>query len=196
MVISSLHSSCIKAQCLLWVLVCYTETINKIKCLTCFLFSSPPFPSSLNPPFHPPTHIVSYQEVAVGERSRGGRLLEEPKMMLFRGNTFSLQVSIQDVPQLLWSIKPFTTCQVAAYNHNVCICVCVWWGGKGIGISQCKAAASRLIAFKLRPPPKLTLLQRRRAPSSALLPLSVSHSHLVASKPKDGSKGTAGDHRG
>lgn len=54
------------------------------------------------------------QEVAAGECSRGGRLLEEPKVMLFRGNTFSLQVSIQDVPQLLWSIKPFTTCQVAA----------------------------------------------------------------------------------
>eukprot|EP00064_Thunnus_orientalis_P000937 superscaffoldBa00000057_g938 len=53
----------------------------------------------------------AFQEVAVGERSRGGRLLEEPKMMLFRGNTLSLQVSIQDVPQLLWSIKPFTTCQ-------------------------------------------------------------------------------------
>ncbi|XP_067340709.1 netrin receptor UNC5D-like isoform X5 [Channa argus] len=53
----------------------------------------------------------AFQEVAVGERSRGGRLLEEPKMMLFRGNTFSLQVSIQDIPQLLWSIKPFTTCQ-------------------------------------------------------------------------------------
>lgn len=55
---------------------------------------------------------LCHQEVAVGELSRGGRLLEEPKMMLFRGNTFSLQVSIQDVPQLLWSIKPFTTCQV------------------------------------------------------------------------------------
>ncbi|KAM8828089.1 netrin receptor UNC5D-like isoform 2-T2 [Spinachia spinachia] len=53
----------------------------------------------------------AFQEVAVGERSRGGQLLEEPKTMLFRGNTFSLQVSIQDVPQLLWSIKPFTTCQ-------------------------------------------------------------------------------------
>lgn len=135
----------------------------------------------------------------MGERSRGGRLLEEPKMMLFRGNTFSLQVSIQDVPQLLWSIKPFTTCQVAAYNHNVCICVCGIGGGgagQGKGISQCKAAASRLIAFKLRLPPKSTLLQRRRAPSSALLPLSVSHSHLVTSKPKDGSKGTAGDRRG
>uniref|UniRef100_A0A4W6CJR8 Netrin receptor UNC5 n=1 Tax=Lates calcarifer TaxID=8187 RepID=A0A4W6CJR8_LATCA len=59
----------------------------------------------------------AFQEVAVGERSRGGRLLEEPKMMLFRGNTFSLQVSIQDVPQLLWSIKPFTTCQEFSFSQ-------------------------------------------------------------------------------
>ncbi|XP_040013532.1 unc-5 netrin receptor Da isoform X6 [Xiphias gladius] len=59
----------------------------------------------------------AFQEVAVGERSRGGRLLEEPKMLLFRGNTFSLQVSIQDVPQLLWSIKPFTTCQEFSFSQ-------------------------------------------------------------------------------
>uniref|UniRef100_A0A673CKQ3 Netrin receptor UNC5 n=1 Tax=Sphaeramia orbicularis TaxID=375764 RepID=A0A673CKQ3_9TELE len=59
----------------------------------------------------------AFQEVAVTERSRGGRLLEEPKMMLFRGNTFSLQVSIQDVPQLLWSIKPFTTCQEFSFTQ-------------------------------------------------------------------------------
>uniref|UniRef100_A0A672IK01 Netrin receptor UNC5 n=1 Tax=Salarias fasciatus TaxID=181472 RepID=A0A672IK01_SALFA len=59
----------------------------------------------------------AFQEVVVGERSRGGRLLEEPKIMLFRGNTFSLQVSIQDVPQLLWSIKPFTTCQEFSFSQ-------------------------------------------------------------------------------
>lgn len=59
----------------------------------------------------------AFQEVAVAERSQGGRLLEEPKMMLFRGNTFSLQVSIQDVPQLLWSIKPFTTCQEFSFSQ-------------------------------------------------------------------------------
>lgn len=76
------------------------------KISTCFLYIS------ISPPPQKTTHTFPYQEVAVGERSRGGRLLEEPKMMLFRGNTFSLQVSIQDVPQLLWSIKPFTTCQV------------------------------------------------------------------------------------
>lgn len=62
---------------------------------------------------------ICHQEVAVGEHSRGGRLLEEPKTMLFRGTAFSLQVSIQDVPQLLWSIKPFTTCQVGTFSTNV-----------------------------------------------------------------------------
>lgn len=54
------------------------------------------------------------QGVVAAETSRGGQLLEEPKMLPFRANTFSLQVSIQDVPHFLWSIKPFTTCQVTA----------------------------------------------------------------------------------
>ncbi|XP_059906368.1 netrin receptor UNC5D-like isoform X2 [Gadus macrocephalus] len=51
------------------------------------------------------------QAVAVLECVRGGRLLEEPRTLQFSGDGFSLQVSIQDLPQLLWSIKPFTTCQ-------------------------------------------------------------------------------------
>lgn len=79
-----------------------------------------------------PAHTVPYQEVAVGERSRGGRLLEEPKMMLFRGNTFSLQVSIQDVPQLLWSIKPFTTCQVGC---SYCQCLCDSYCKEALGFT-------------------------------------------------------------
>ena len=52
------------------------------------------------------------QAVAVLECVRGGCLLEEPRTLQFSGDGFSLQVSIQDLPQLLWSIKPFTTCQV------------------------------------------------------------------------------------
>lgn len=97
-----------KAVCSTWVQTWYMESISHIK-ISAF-FSLLPWPSSH--PLNKQTHTSPYQEVAVGERSRGGRLLEEPKMMLFRGNTFSLQVSIQDVPQFLWSIKPFTTCQV------------------------------------------------------------------------------------
>uniref|UniRef100_A0A4W5Q936 Netrin receptor UNC5 n=1 Tax=Hucho hucho TaxID=62062 RepID=A0A4W5Q936_9TELE len=59
----------------------------------------------------------AFQEVASAERVRGGCLLEEPKMLLFRGNSLSLQLSIQDVPQFLWSIKPFTTCQEFSFSQ-------------------------------------------------------------------------------
>ncbi|KAI4885664.1 hypothetical protein NFI96_026595, partial [Prochilodus magdalenae] len=55
--------------------------------------------------------VGSRKGVVSAETSRGGLLLEEPKTLLFKGNTYSLQVSIQDLPQFLWSIKPFTTCQ-------------------------------------------------------------------------------------
>uniref|UniRef100_A0A672YWS4 Netrin receptor UNC5 n=1 Tax=Sphaeramia orbicularis TaxID=375764 RepID=A0A672YWS4_9TELE len=54
------------------------------------------------------------------QKTRGGQLLEEPKMLPFRANTFSLQVSIQDVPQFLWSIKPFTTCQEFSFPQVWC----------------------------------------------------------------------------
>ncbi|XP_045081027.1 netrin receptor UNC5D-like isoform X4 [Coregonus clupeaformis] len=59
----------------------------------------------------------AFQEVESAERLRGGRLLEEPKTLLFRGNSFSLQLSIQDIPQFLWSIKPFTTCQEFSFSQ-------------------------------------------------------------------------------
>ncbi|XP_033994204.1 LOW QUALITY PROTEIN: netrin receptor UNC5D-like, partial [Trematomus bernacchii] len=58
----------------------------------------------------------AFQGVVSVERSRGGQLLEEPKTLPFLSNTFSLQVSIQDVPQFLWSIKPFTTCQEFSFR--------------------------------------------------------------------------------
>ncbi|KAM4746697.1 netrin receptor UNC5D isoform 1-T1 [Anableps anableps] len=62
----------------------------------------------------------AFQGVVAAERSRGGQLLEEPKMLPFRANTFNLQVSIQDVPQFLWSIKPFTTCQEFSFPQVWC----------------------------------------------------------------------------
>ncbi|KAM6931119.1 netrin receptor UNC5D isoform 1-T1 [Xenentodon cancila] len=62
----------------------------------------------------------AYQGVVAAERIRGGQLLEEPKMLPFQANTFSLQVSIQDVPQFLWSIKPFTTCQEFSFAQVWC----------------------------------------------------------------------------
>ncbi|XP_044218087.1 netrin receptor UNC5D isoform X3 [Thunnus albacares] len=62
----------------------------------------------------------AFQGVVAAEKIRGGQLLEEPKMLPFRANTFSLQVSIQDVPQFLWSIKPFTTCQEFSFPQVWC----------------------------------------------------------------------------
>lgn len=79
----------------------YLHRKGKDSCFLSHLFDLF-FPSSSSP----------LQGVVATETSRGGQLLEEPKMLPFRANTFSLQVSIQDVPQFLWSIKPFTTCQV------------------------------------------------------------------------------------
>ena len=94
---------------------------------SCIHLSSVPFfvyyrplspPLSSRPPCLPlsPLFLITFplQGVVAAEKIRGGQLLEEPKMLPFRANTFSLQVSIQDVPQFLWSIKPFTTCQVTA----------------------------------------------------------------------------------
>uniref|UniRef100_A0A9J7ZEQ8 Netrin receptor UNC5 n=1 Tax=Cyprinus carpio carpio TaxID=630221 RepID=A0A9J7ZEQ8_CYPCA len=58
-----------------------------------------------------------WERVVTAETSRGGQLLEEPKMLFFKGNCLSLQVSIQDIPQFLWSIKPFTTCQEFSFTQ-------------------------------------------------------------------------------
>ncbi|XP_039625180.1 netrin receptor UNC5D [Polypterus senegalus] len=62
----------------------------------------------------------AFQGVVAAEKSKGGQLLEEPKTLLFKGNSFNLQVSIQDVPQFLWNIKPFTTCQEFPFSEVWC----------------------------------------------------------------------------
>ncbi|XP_070109642.1 netrin receptor UNC5D isoform X4 [Equus przewalskii] len=58
----------------------------------------------------------AFQEVVSDERHQGGQLLEEPKLLHFKGNTFSLQISVLDIPPFLWRIKPFTACQVEDGN--------------------------------------------------------------------------------
>uniref|UniRef100_A0AAZ3Q731 Netrin receptor UNC5 n=1 Tax=Oncorhynchus tshawytscha TaxID=74940 RepID=A0AAZ3Q731_ONCTS len=55
----------------------------------------------------------AFQEVASAERVRGGCLLEEPKTLLFRGNSLSLQLSIQD---------EFSFSQVWASNQHPLQC--------------------------------------------------------------------------
>ncbi|KAJ8404517.1 hypothetical protein AAFF_G00337840 [Aldrovandia affinis] len=62
----------------------------------------------------------AFQGVVAMEKGKGGQLLEEQKTLLFKANTFSLQVSIQDVPQFLWNIKPFTTCQEFSFSQVWC----------------------------------------------------------------------------
>uniref|UniRef100_A0A8D2LKN1 Unc-5 netrin receptor D n=1 Tax=Varanus komodoensis TaxID=61221 RepID=A0A8D2LKN1_VARKO len=59
----------------------------------------------------------AFQEVIIDERRQGGQLLEEPKLLHFKGNTFSLQISVLDIPPFLWRIKPFTACQEVPFSR-------------------------------------------------------------------------------
>nr|XP_028563508.1 netrin receptor UNC5D isoform X5 [Podarcis muralis] len=59
----------------------------------------------------------AFQEVISDERHQGGQLLEEPKLLHFKGNTFSLQISVLDIPPFLWRIKPFTACQEVPFSR-------------------------------------------------------------------------------
>uniref|UniRef100_A0A8C2UUB1 Netrin receptor UNC5 n=1 Tax=Chinchilla lanigera TaxID=34839 RepID=A0A8C2UUB1_CHILA len=59
-------------------------------------------------------------EVVSDERHQGGQLLEEPKLLHFKGNTFSLQISVLDIPPFLWRIKPFTACQEVPFSRVWC----------------------------------------------------------------------------
>ncbi|XP_057242629.1 netrin receptor UNC5D, partial [Malurus melanocephalus] len=58
----------------------------------------------------------AFQEVVSDERLQGGQLLEEPKLLHFKGNSCSLQISVLDIPPFLWRIKPFTASQADREN--------------------------------------------------------------------------------
>ncbi|XP_067879162.1 netrin receptor UNC5D-like isoform X3 [Heterodontus francisci] len=61
------------------------------------------------------------QEVISEERSQGGQLLDEPRTLHFKANSYGLQVSMLDVPQFLWRIKPLTVFQQEfAFSHIWC----------------------------------------------------------------------------
>ncbi|KAG8440856.1 hypothetical protein GDO86_006552, partial [Hymenochirus boettgeri] len=62
----------------------------------------------------------AFQEVLSDERQQGGQLLEEPKLLHFKGNTFSIQISVLDIPPFLWRIKPFTACQEVPFSRVWC----------------------------------------------------------------------------
>ncbi|XP_051971765.1 netrin receptor UNC5D-like [Xyrauchen texanus] len=84
----------------------------------------------------------AFQGVVTAETRKGGQLLEEPKTLFFKGNCLSLQVSIQDIPQLLWNIKPFTTCQEFSFTQ-------VWYSNQqpvhcAFSLQRHRAATSQL----------------------------------------------------
>uniref|UniRef100_A0A8D0H388 Netrin receptor UNC5 n=1 Tax=Sphenodon punctatus TaxID=8508 RepID=A0A8D0H388_SPHPU len=64
--------------------------------------------------------LCAFQEVVSDERHQGGQLLEEPKLLHFKGNSFSLQISVLDIPPFLWRIKPFTACQEVPFSRVWC----------------------------------------------------------------------------
>ncbi|XP_077887319.1 netrin receptor UNC5D isoform X8 [Ictidomys tridecemlineatus] len=66
------------------------------------------------------TQQGKWEEVVSDERHQGGQLLEEPKLLHFKGNTFSLQISVLDIPPFLWRIKPFTACQEVPFSRVWC----------------------------------------------------------------------------
>ncbi|XP_048379080.2 netrin receptor UNC5D-like isoform X5 [Stegostoma tigrinum] len=61
------------------------------------------------------------QELMSEEKSQGGRLLDEPRTLHFKANSYGLQISVLDVPQFLWRIKPLTVFQQEfAFSHIWC----------------------------------------------------------------------------
>lgn len=82
------------------------------------------------------------QEVVSDERLQGGQLLEEPKLLHFKGNTFSLQISVLDIPPFLWRIKPFTACQVRV--HFLCSHL-KFRGSKNFDITQIRGCSLLLL---------------------------------------------------
>ncbi|GCB72641.1 hypothetical protein scyTo_0002108 [Scyliorhinus torazame] len=61
------------------------------------------------------------QEVMSEERSQGGHLLDEPRTLHFKANSYGLQVSMLDVPQFLWRMKPLSVFQQEfAFSHIWC----------------------------------------------------------------------------
>ncbi|GCC23093.1 hypothetical protein chiPu_0001486, partial [Chiloscyllium punctatum] len=59
-------------------------------------------------------------EVMCEERNQGGHLLDEPRTLHFKANSYGLQVSVLDIPQFLWRLKPLTVFQEFAFSHIWC----------------------------------------------------------------------------